>query len=60
MNHFDELGFAKIDNHRHERRGFPEAVFCEGKTPERLKQVEEAEVFLRPMISGQLRVRHHG
>jgi uncharacterized protein len=29
-------------------------------TPERLKQVEEAEAFLRPMIDGQLRVRHHG
>lgn len=29
-------------------------------TPERLKQVEQAEAFLRPMISGQLRVRHHG
>ncbi len=29
-------------------------------TPERLKQVEEAEKFLRPMIQGQLRVRHHG
>lgn len=29
-------------------------------TPERLKQVEEAETFLRPMVSGQLRVRHHG
>lgn len=29
-------------------------------TPERLKQVDEAEAFLRPMIDGQLRVRHHG
>jgi len=29
-------------------------------TPQRLKQVEEAENILRPMISGQLRVRHHG
>lgn len=29
-------------------------------TPERLKQVEEAETFLRPLCSGQLRVRHHG
>ncbi len=29
-------------------------------TPERLKQVDEAEKFLRPMIQGQLRVRHHG
>jgi len=29
-------------------------------TPERLKQVEGAENFLRSMVSGQLRVRHHG
>ena len=36
MNDFDELGFAKIDNQRSERRGFPEAIFCEGKTPEQV------------------------
>ncbi len=29
-------------------------------TPERLKQVDEAERFLRTFIEGQLRVRHHG
>jgi uncharacterized protein len=29
-------------------------------TPERLKQVEVAEKFLRPLCTGQLRVRHHG
>ncbi len=29
-------------------------------TPDRLQQVDEAEKFLRPMVSGQLRVRHHG
>jgi pyridinium-3,5-biscarboxylic acid mononucleotide sulfurtransferase len=29
-------------------------------TPERLKQVEEAETFIRPLCKGQLRVRHHG
>ena len=29
-------------------------------TPERLKQVEEAENFIRPFCKGQLRVRHHG
>lgn len=39
MNGFDEMGFAKIDNHRSERRGFPEAVFCEGKTPEQVAQI---------------------
>jgi len=36
MNGFDELGFAKIDHHRADRCGAPEAVFCEGKTPEQV------------------------
>ena len=39
MNGFDELGFAKIDNQRATRRGFPEAIFCEGKTPEQVAQI---------------------
>ena len=39
MNNFDELGFAKIDNQRAERRGFPEAIFCEGKTPEQVAKI---------------------
>ena len=39
MSGFDELGFAKIDSHRPERRGFPEAVFCEGKTAEQVAQI---------------------
>lgn len=29
---FEDLGFAKVDSHRHLRRGFPEAIFGEGKT----------------------------
>jgi len=29
-------------------------------TPERLRQIEEAEKFIRPFCKGQLRVRHHG
>ncbi|MBZ4686470.1 MAG: mutase-like protein [Clostridiales bacterium] len=29
---FEDLGFAKIDNHRQIRQGFPEVVYCEGKT----------------------------
>jgi len=35
-NLFEEMGFAKIDNHRPGRCGAPEAVFCEGKTPEQV------------------------
>jgi NCAIR mutase (PurE)-related protein len=29
---FADLGYAKIDLHRAKRKGFPEVVFCEGKT----------------------------
>ena len=29
---FESLGFAKIDHHRAIRKGFPEVIFCEGKT----------------------------
>ena len=30
---YEDLGFARIDTHRSLRAGFPEAIFCEGKTP---------------------------
>lgn len=33
---FDDLGFAKIDSHRELRRGFPEVVYCTGKTTEQV------------------------
>lgn len=33
---FEDLGFAKVDNHRSMRRGIPEVVFGESKTAEQL------------------------
>ena len=36
---FEDLGFAKLDNHRSVRRGIPEAVFGEGKTAEQLAAI---------------------
>jgi NCAIR mutase (PurE)-related protein len=33
---YEDLGFAKIDHHRHLRRGFPEVVFCEGKSSDQI------------------------
>jgi NCAIR mutase (PurE)-related protein len=33
---FEDMGFAKVDHHRALRRGFPEVIFCEGKTPEQI------------------------
>lgn len=29
---FEDLGFATIDHHRMLRKGFPEVIFCQGKT----------------------------
>lgn len=38
---FEDLGFAKVDHHRALRRGFPEAVFGEGKTIEQVAAIVE-------------------
>ena len=38
---YKDLGFAKIDTHRALRRGFPEVIFCEGKTVEQVSQIVE-------------------
>jgi NCAIR mutase (PurE)-related protein len=29
---YEDIGFAKLDTHRDLRRGFPEVIFCKGKT----------------------------
>ncbi len=29
-----DIGFAQVDLHRRQRCGFPEVIFCEGKTPQ--------------------------
>ncbi len=36
---FEDLGFARIDHHRHLRCGMPEVVFGEGKTPEQIAPI---------------------
>lgn len=36
---FKELGFAKIDNHREIRSGYPEIIYCAGKTPKQVKEI---------------------
>lgn len=39
---YDDLGFARIDHHRWARRGFPEAVYGEGKTAEEVARILES------------------
>ncbi|MBQ8682220.1 MAG: nickel pincer cofactor biosynthesis protein LarB [Selenomonadales bacterium] len=36
---YEELGFAKIDHHRAVRQGFPEVVFCQGKTTPQVVEI---------------------
>ncbi len=36
---FDDIGFAKIDLHRGLRKGFPEVIYCEGKTNEEVIEI---------------------
>ncbi len=36
---YKEMGFAKLDTDRENRTGFPEVVFCEGKTDEHLLEI---------------------
>jgi len=39
---YEDLGYARLDHHRELRTGFPEVVFCQGKTVEQV-----AEIFSR-------------
>jgi len=36
---FEDLGFAKIDHHRNIRNGYPEVIYCAGKTVEQVKSI---------------------
>ncbi len=36
---YKDMGFANIDNHRALRTGFPEVIFCQGKTPEQIRDI---------------------
>lgn len=36
---FTDLEFVKIDQHRNLRTGYPEAIFCEGKTTEQIVHI---------------------
>ncbi len=38
---YEDLGFARVDHHRALRRGVPETVFCEGKTPQQVANILE-------------------
>ena len=39
MSKYEDIDFAKIDIDRQKRKGYSEAVFCECKTDEQLKDI---------------------
>jgi len=39
---FEDLGFARIDHHRHIRCGFPEVIFCQGKRPAEVVEIAKS------------------
>ena len=39
---FEDLGFAKVDHHRALRTGYPEVVFCQGKTHEQTEKIYQS------------------
>lgn len=39
---YKDLGFAKVDHHRELRQGYPEVIYCAGKTPEQVQKIVEA------------------
>ncbi len=38
---YEEMGYAKVDHHRDLVKGFPEVVFCPGKTKEEIVHIAE-------------------
>lgn len=36
---FEDIGFAKVDHHRNIRNGYPEVIYCQGKTLDQIKAI---------------------
>ncbi len=49
---YEDLGYARLDHHRALRTGHPEAVFCEGKTPEQVAVIIERLAARHPRVIG--------
>ncbi len=49
---YEDLGFATLDHHRALRHGFPEVVFCQGKTPAQAAAIFERLAARGPIVLG--------
>jgi pyridinium-3,5-biscarboxylic acid mononucleotide synthase len=55
---FKDLGFAKVDHHRALRKGYPEVIFCQNKTPEQIVQIARTQVEHNETIYGTRADKH--
>lgn len=39
---YQDIGHTKIDSHRQIRTGYPEVIYCSGKTPEQVREIFQA------------------
>jgi NCAIR mutase (PurE)-related protein len=49
---FEDLGFASIDHHRALRKGYPEVIFCQNKTPEHVVGIAKRQVVHGDTVFG--------
>ena len=49
---YEDLGFARLDHHRALRTGFPEVVYCAGKTAEQVAEIVERLVARHAKVIG--------
>jgi hypothetical protein len=50
--HVEELGFASLDHHRTLRKGFPEVVFCAGKSAAQVAEIVARLADRSPRVLG--------
>jgi pyridinium-3,5-biscarboxylic acid mononucleotide synthase len=56
---YESLGFATVDHHREMRQGFPEVIFCEGKTPAQVATIARAIVARKSTLLATRADRRH-
>jgi len=47
---YEDLGFAKVDHHRSLRTGFPEVIFCQGKSSEQVVEIIKRLAERNPVV----------
>ncbi|MBN1308381.1 MAG: nickel pincer cofactor biosynthesis protein LarB [Chitinispirillaceae bacterium] len=49
---FSDLGFAMVDHHRVVRKGYPEVIFCQGKTEEQVVEIAKTQIDHEETVFG--------